>query len=94
MEQAFIAAVLAAREKAAAAGARLRPMAAEDVMKQAKRALEGSRPSDGFDALVQAGHPEWTLEALAVDKRYTALFTDEQANTALMRLLDAGHWRI
>ena len=34
---------------------------------------------------------ELSLEALAVDKRFTALFTDEEANNALMRLLGAGH---
>ena len=32
-----------------------------------------------------------SLEALAVDKRFTPLFTDEEANEALMRLLDAGY---
>ena len=32
-----------------------------------------------------------SLEALAVKKAYTALFTDEEANTALTRLLDAGY---
>jgi hypothetical protein len=32
------------------------------------------------------------LEALAVDKRYTALFTDEEANNALVRLLSAGYY--
>jgi hypothetical protein len=34
---------------------------------------------------------ELSLEALVVDKRFTALFTDEEANNALMRLLDAGY---
>ena len=35
----------------------------------------------------------WSLEALAIDKRFTALFTDEEANNALMRLLDAGFYK-
>ena len=34
---------------------------------------------------------ELSLEALAVKKPYTTLFTDEEANNALMRLLDAGY---
>ena len=30
-------------------------------------------------------------EALAVNKQFTSLFTDEEANNALMRLLEAGY---
>ena len=36
-------------------------------------------------------HNHEDIEALAVDKRFTSLFTDEEANEALMRLLDAGY---
>ena len=32
-----------------------------------------------------------SLEALAVKKQFTALFSDEEANNALMRLVDAGY---
>ena len=60
MEEKFIAAWAAAREKALALGIRMRPVAPED--------------------------------ALATDRRFTALFTDEQANPALGRLLDAGYY--
>jgi hypothetical protein len=31
------------------------------------------------------------LEALAVDKRFTTLFSDDEANNALSRLLAAGY---
>ena len=58
MEEQFITAWLAAREKAAAIGVRL----------------------------------ELSLEALAVDKRFGALFSDEEANNALTRLLNAGYY--
>ena len=34
---------------------------------------------------------ELSLEALAVKKQYTGLFSDEEANNALTRLLDAGY---
>ena len=34
-----------------------------------------------------------SLEALATGKQFTALFTDEEANNALMRLLTAGFYR-
>ena len=91
MERKFTEAWLKSREKAAALGVRLRPMEQADAMKQAVRALSGSRVSDGFYALAERQHLELSLEALVVDKRFTALFTDEQANTALTRLLDAGY---
>lgn len=91
MEEKFIAAWEQARQKAAALGVRMRPAAPEDAMKQAQRCLSGHRESDGFYQLVQLGHPELTLEALAVKKQFTGLFTDEQANNALTRLLDAGY---
>lgn len=91
MEEKFIAAWTAARAKAEALGIRMRPVAPQDAMKTARRVLSGSRLSDGFNALQQCGHLELSLEALAVDKRFTALFTDEQANEALTRLLEAGY---
>lgn len=92
MEDKFIAAWLASREKAQKLGVRLRPMEAADAMKQAKRSLSGHRESDGFQILADKHHLELTLEALVVDKRFTALFTDEEANTALSRLLSAGYY--
>ena len=91
MEEKFIAAWMANREKAARMGVRLRPMEASEAMKTARRALSGNRVSDGFNVLADKKHLELSLEALAVDKRFTQLFTDEEANTALMRLLDAGY---
>lgn len=93
MEQKFIAAWMAAREKAACLGVRLRPMEENDAMKMAHRALQGHRVSDGFELLSDKGHLELSLEALAVDKRFTSLFSDEEANTALSRLLDAGYYK-
>jgi hypothetical protein len=91
MEQKFIAAWAANREKAARLGVRMRPVAPEEAMKNAHRCLSGNRISDGFSILADKGHLELSLEALVVDKRFTGLFTDEEANNALMRLLDAGY---
>ena len=88
MEEKFLAACAANREKAAALGVRIRPV--ED-MKQIHRILSGHKESDGFRLLAQKGRLELSLEALAVKKQFTALFTDEEANNALMRLLDAGY---
>ena len=92
MEEKFIAAWLANREKAAKLGVRLRPVAVEEAMKTAHRWLSGHRESDGFAILADKKHLELTLEALAVDKRFTSLFTDEEANNALTRLLNAGYY--
>lgn len=91
MEQQFIAAWLQNREKAARLGVRLRPMEEADAMQQAHRSLFGRRTSDGFQILADKGHLELSLEALAVDKRFTGLFSDEEANEALSRLLEAGY---
>ena len=88
MEQKFLAQLAENRNKALSLGVRIRPI--ED-MKQVKRFLSGSRASDGFGDLQNKGQLKLSLEALVVDKRFTALFTDEEANTALMRLLDAGY---
>ena len=87
MEEKFIAAWEANRAAAEKLGVRMRPL---DVA-GAKRALSGSRLSDGFNALAAKGQLRLSLEALAVDKRFTALFTDEEANEALMRLLEGGY---
>ena len=91
MEEKFIAAWACARETAASLGVKTRPVAAGEAMKAAHRCLSGRRLSDGFDALTEKGHLELTLEALAIDKRYTGLFSDEEANEALTRLLEAGY---
>ena len=91
MEQQFVAAWMASREKAMKIGVRLRPLAEADAIKTAHRYLSGHRESDGFQILADKGHLELSLEALAIDKRFTALFSDEEANNALMRLLGAGH---
>ena len=91
MEQKFIAAWLANCEKAKAIGVRMRPVTADTAMKNAHYALTGSRISDGFNILADKGRLDLSLEALVVDKRFTSLFSDEAANNALMRLLDAGY---
>ena len=88
MEEKFLAALAANREKADKLGVRIRPVT---DLAQAKRNLSGSRTSDGFGELAAKGQLALSLEALVVDKRFTALFTDDEANTALDRLLSAGY---
>ena len=91
MEQKFIEAWADARDKAGKLGVRMRPIAPGDEMKQAHRCLSGHRVSDGFDALADLGRLELSLEAIAVKKQFTSLFSDGEANSALQRLLDAGY---
>ena len=91
MEQKFAAAWAANRAKAETLGVKMRPVAAEEAVKSAKRILSGNRLSDGFNLLQAKGQLNLSLEALVVDKRFTALFTDEEANEALMRLLEVGY---
>jgi hypothetical protein len=87
MEEKFIAALESNRAAAALMGVRMRSL----DLKGAKRILSGSRLSDGFQELAAKGQLKLSLEALAIDKRFTALFTDEEANEALTRLLEAGY---
>jgi len=92
MEEKFVALWLSNRAKAAQMGVRLRPVEPETALQTAHRWLSGHRESDGFGILADKRHLELSLEALAVDKRFTALFSDEEANNALTRLLAAGYY--
>jgi len=91
MEKKFAAAWAENRAKAEVLGIRMRPVAEEEAVKTAKRSLSGNRLSDGFNQLLAKGQLKLSLEALVIDKRFTALFTDEEANEALMRLLEVGY---
>lgn len=91
MENKFIEAWAGNRAAAEALGVRMRPVAPEEAMAAARRCLSGRRLSDGFNQLQRQGRLDLSLEALAVDKRFTQLFSDEEANEALMRLLEAGY---
>ncbi len=91
MENKFVDAWFAARETAQRMGVRLRPMEKEKAMETAHRCLNGHRESDGFQILGDKHHLEYSLEALVIDKRFTALFSDEECNEALSRLLTAGY---
>ena len=91
MEKKFAAVWAENRAKAEALGVKMRPVAEEEAVKTAKRILSGNRLSDGFNQLQGKNSLQLSLEALVIDKRFTALFTDEEANEALMRLLEVGY---
>ena len=88
MEEKFLFALEDARQKAEKLGVRIRPIL---DMKATHKVLSGHRESDGFYQLSDLNRLELSLEALAVKKQFTGLFTDEEANNALTRLLDAGY---
>ena len=88
MEEKFLAALAKAREYAAKLGVRIRPV---ETVAQAERCLSGHRESDGFSLLAQKGRLDLSMEALAVKKQFHGLFSDEQINSALDRLLSAGY---
>lgn len=87
MEEKFIIAWEHNRANALLLGIRMRPL---DV-NAARRILSGSRLSDGFNELARQNALHLSLEALAIDRRFTALFSDEEANEALSRLLEKGY---
>ena len=88
MEEKFLQAAAAARTQAERLGIRIRPV---NTLADAHRILSGHRESDGFYQLSDKRRLDLSLEALAVKKEFTALFSDEEANTALSRLLAAGY---
>jgi hypothetical protein len=91
MEEKFVLAWAAARKEAETLGVRMRPVEGADALQAAHRVLSGHRESDGFSRLAEMGRLSLSLEALAVKKQFTALFSDEEANNALTRLMDAGY---
>ena len=94
MEQKFTAAWEQSREAAMELGVRMRPVKPETALMDARRTLSGRRLSDGFNDLAKLHRLDLSLEALATDKRYTALFSDEEVNEALTRLLEAGYYQL
>lgn len=88
MEEKFLAALAQVRDEAGKLGVRIRPV---ESMEQAQRCLSGHRESDGFYSLAQKGRLDLSLEAVAVKKPFHGLFSDEQVNNALDRLLTAGY---
>ena len=88
MDSKFLEALQKATQQAIQLGVRIRPV---QTMDQAHRILSGHKESDGFSHLARLGRLELSIEALAVKKQFTALFSDDEANNALMRLIDAGY---
>ena len=58
----------------------------------AKEYLRKNRFSDGFDQLAEQGRLDLSMEALAVQGKFGALFTDDEINRCFERLCDAGYY--
>ena len=81
-------------EKLGIPTARLRKQMEElGAVPLAHRILTGRRCSDGFMELKRKGQLRLSLEALVLDSRFGSLFSDEEANEALNRLMEAGYWQ-
>ena len=72
--------------------ARMRKQVGElGALTVARRCLSGRRCSDGFAALREKGKLSLSLEAMVLEPQWGSLFTDEEANEALNRLMEAGY---
>ena len=91
MEEKFLQSLEKARLEAQVLGVRIRPIG---DMTAAHRCLSGHRESDGFWQLADKKRLDLSLEALSVNKQFTGLFSDEEANNALTRLMEAGYFLI
>ena len=58
----------------------------------AKEYLRKNRFSDGFDLLAEQGRLDLSMEALTVQGKFGALFTDDEINRCFERLCDAGYY--
>ena len=60
----------------------------------AKEVIRRGRPSDGFYALEGKGALSLSLEALAANAEYAALFTDDEVNHCMDLLCEAGFYKV
>lgn len=72
--------------------ARVRKQAGDHgALATAHRVLGGRQLSDGFTELKTKGRLDLSLEAMVLVSKWGSLFTDEEANEALSRLMEAGY---
>ena len=82
MEEKFLFALEANRQKAETLGVRIRPVT---DMKKTHQILAGHRESDGFPQLAAKGRLDLSLEALAVNKQFTTLFVRNFCNRVFLK---------
>lgn len=98
LEAAFTAAAETSMQKAESLGldtAALRSQCAKHGAAAClKRCLQRGQEIPLSRELTAAGQTALTLEALAVESRFAELFTDEEVNACLERLIEAGYYKI
>lgn len=91
MEEKFLRSWADALDACDALGVRTKRTRGNLTLANAKRILSGRRCSDEFSALEKLGRLELSLENLVLKSAFGALFSDQEVNTALSRLLEAGY---
>ncbi|MGL4735999.1 MAG: hypothetical protein ACRCW2_00975 [Cellulosilyticaceae bacterium] len=61
-------------------------------VKTAQEIMRRGRMSDGFEALAQAGLLKLSMEAVVIDAKYGALFTDDEVNSCYELLCEQGYY--
>ena len=72
----------------------LNNLAKDGAIKTAKRMVKSNRPSDTFDLLAEKRLLAHSVEAIFMKGCYSVLFTDEEADTCLERLVECGFYTL
>lgn len=98
LEAAFTAAAENTMQKAEALGLDSAPLRAQCEKHGAaaclKRCIQRGQEIPLSRELTAAGQTGLRLEALAVESHFAELFTDEEINACLERLIEAGYYKI
>lgn len=70
----------------------LQTLEAQGGVETMRELCKRGRASDGFDALCAKGLGGLTPEALVIQGKFSALFTDDEANHCLDLLMQAGYF--
>ncbi|MGL4990527.1 MAG: hypothetical protein ACRC57_05060 [Sarcina sp.] len=62
------------------------------IVRTVQEILRKRRTSDCFDALVEAGRIDLTMEAIIVKAKYAELFTDDEVNSCYELLCENGYY--
>lgn len=62
-------------------------------VRTAKSYISRNRTSEGFEKLQMCGKLDLSMEAVVVDKKYAALFTDDEVNSCFMLLCEYGFYK-
>lgn len=66
-------------------------LANDGALATARRLVMSNAPSEGFTTLWERRRLDLTVEAHVIDPRYAELFSDEEIETARLRLAEYGY---